>query len=106
MDHMQFTQGREAGSWERRGVWSDGSGSKPRLSPGTREEKEKEEEMTATSLAIQWLRRRGSIAGGMNLIPGQGAKIPHIVQCDQKPLKKERDDIISPPSIWSRLKKG
>ena len=30
-----------------------------------------------TSLAVQWLRLHASTAGGTDLIPGQGTKIPH-----------------------------
>ena len=29
------------------------------------------------SLAVQWLRRQASTAGGVGLISGAGAKIPH-----------------------------
>ena len=29
------------------------------------------------SLAVQWLRLHASTAGGTDLIPGQGTKIPH-----------------------------
>ena len=32
-----------------------------------------------TSLAAQWLRFCASHVGGMDLIPGQGSKIPHAV---------------------------
>ena len=34
-----------------------------------------------TSLVVQWLRLCASHAGGMGLIPGQGTKIMHAVQC-------------------------
>ena len=37
-----------------------------------------------TSLSIQWLRLRTSVAGREGLIPGQGAKIPHTAVHDQK----------------------
>ena len=39
------------------------------------------------SLLVQWLRLLASTAGGMGLIPGQGTKIPHILQ--QKKKKKK-----------------
>ena len=38
-----------------------------------------------TSLVIQWSRPCTTSAGGMGSIPGQGTKIPHAVQCGQKP---------------------
>ena len=37
-----------------------------------------------TSLAIQWLRLCASTAGGTGSIPGQGTKISHATQCNQK----------------------
>ena len=37
----------------------------------------------------EWLRHHTPNAGGMSLIPGQGTKIPHAAQHDQK-KKKER----------------
>ena len=36
------------------------------------------------SLVVQWLGLRASTARGMDLIPGQGTKIPQAVQCGQK----------------------
>ena len=35
---------------------------------------------TGTSLAVQWLRLRASIAGGTALVPDWGTKVPHAVQ--------------------------
>ena len=37
-----------------------------------------------TSLAVQWLRRCTSNAGGTGSIPGQGPKIPHAARHSQK----------------------
>ena len=37
-----------------------------------------------TSLVVQWLRLHPSTAGGINLIPGWGTKIPHVVQSKNK----------------------
>ena len=36
------------------------------------------------SLVVQGLRLHASTAGGTDLIPGQGTKIPHATQCGQK----------------------
>ena len=36
------------------------------------------------TLEVQWFSLHASIAGNMGLIPGQGTKIPHVVQCGQK----------------------
>ena len=44
------------------------------------------------SLAIQWLGLHASTAEGMGSIPGQGTKIPHATQHDQKKKKKERKE--------------
>ena len=33
---------------------------------------------------VQWLRQHASTAGGLDLIPGQGTKIPHAVSQDPK----------------------
>ena len=44
--------------------------------------------MIGTSLAVQWLRLCTSTAGGTGSIPGQGTKIPHAMQCNQKKKKK------------------
>ena len=44
-------------------------------------------DVTRTSLAVQWLRPQASFAGGRGSIPGQGAKIPQVVWQGQK--KKE-----------------
>ena len=41
-------------------------------------------DVTRTSLAVQWLRPHASFAGGRGSIPGQGAKIPQIVWQGQK----------------------
>ena len=43
--------------------------------------------MIGTSLAVQWLRLCTSTAGGTGSIPGQGNKIPHAMQCNQKKKK-------------------
>ena len=43
--------------------------------------------MIGTSLAVQWLRLCTSTAGGTDSIPGQGNKIPHAMQCNQKKEK-------------------
>ena len=37
-----------------------------------------------TSLAVQQIRPRASIAGGVGSIPGRGTKIPHAPGCGQK----------------------
>ena len=47
------------------------------------------EENVWTSLVVQWLRLCISTAGGVGLIPGRGAKIPHAMQCGQKKRKKK-----------------
>ena len=45
--------------------------------------------MVGTFLVVQWLRLHTSTAG-ISLIPCQGTKIPHSVQCSQKlKIKKE-----------------
>ena len=44
-----------------------------------------------TSLAVQWLRCRDSIAGGAGLNPGQGTKSPHATDHGQK---KEKDNVM------------
>ena len=36
------------------------------------------------SLVVQWLRLPAFNAEGVNLIPGQGTKIPHVAWCGQK----------------------
>ena len=41
-----------------------------------------------TSLEVQWLRLHASTAGFTGLIPDQGSKIPHAMQCGQKKKKK------------------
>ena len=38
----------------------------------------------------QWLRLRASNTGGMDLILGQGTKIPHAAPCSQKKKKKNQ----------------
>ena len=40
--------------------------------------------VVGTSLVVQWLKLHISTAGDMSSIPGQGTKIPHAVQHDQK----------------------
>ena len=56
-------------------------------------------EIQGTSQAVQWLRLRASTAGGMGLIPGQGANIPYVAWRSQKTkkikkmLKKLKDDM-------------
>ena len=40
-----------------------------------------------TSLVVQWLRLCADNAGGVGLIPGQGIKIPHAMQHNQKVTK-------------------
>ena len=40
------------------------------------------------SLVVQWLGHHASTAGGADLTPGQGTKIPHAMQCGQKKKKK------------------
>ena len=37
-----------------------------------------------TSLVVQWLRFHTPNTGGLGLIPGQGTKILHVTQCNQK----------------------
>ena len=37
---------------------------------------------------VQWLKFDASSAGGLSLIPGQGAEIPHITWLMQKKKKK------------------
>ena len=49
----------------------------------------------STSLAVQWLRLPASTAGGMGSIPGEGTKILHVTQRDQK--KGQRTWIDSSP---------
>ena len=41
-----------------------------------------------TSLVVQWLRLSASTAGGADLIPSQGTKIPQAVQHGQKKILK------------------
>ena len=43
-----------------------------------------------TSLEVQWLRLHASTAGFTGLIPDQGSKIPHAMQCGQKKKKKDK----------------
>ena len=38
-----------------------------------------------TSLVVQWLRLHPSKAGGADLIPGQGTRIPHAASTKQNP---------------------
>ena len=45
--------------------------------------------MVGTYPAVQWLRLRASTAGGMGWIPGQGTRISHVAQRDQKKKKKK-----------------
>ena len=39
---------------------------------------------------VQWLRLCTSKAGGPGLIPGQGTKIPHVLESGQKKKKKKK----------------
>ena len=43
-----------------------------------------------TFLAIQWLRLWTSTSGATGLIPGQGTKILHAMQCGKKERQKEK----------------
>ena len=45
------------------------------------------DEITGTSLVVQWLRFYAPNTGGMGLIPGWGSKIPHA-SCHSKKKKK------------------
>ena len=45
-------------------------------------------EKDGTSLAVLWLSLCPSNGGGVSLIPGQGAKIPHAVQPKNNNNKK------------------
>ena len=47
----------------------------------------KKKKLQETSFAVQWLRLCTSSAG-VSSIPGQGTKIPHAVDHDQKTKKK------------------
>ena len=40
------------------------------------------------SMEVQWLRLHASTGGGVGLIPGWGAKIPHLVRQKKKKHKK------------------
>ena len=44
---------------------------------------------TGTSLAVQWLRLCASSSRGMDLIPGQEAKIPHTSRSRKQNIKTE-----------------
>ena len=37
-----------------------------------------------TCLVVQWLRFHTPNTGGLGLLPGQGTKILHVTQCNQK----------------------
>ena len=51
------------------------------------------------SLAVQWLRRHASIAGGAGLIPGWGTKIPHAAwPKNRRKKKKSKSSYQSPVS--------
>ena len=39
---------------------------------------------SGTPLAVQWLRLYAFTVGDIGLIPGQGTKLLHAVQCSQK----------------------
>ena len=39
---------------------------------------------SGTPLVVQWLRLYTSTVGDIGLIPGQGTKLLHAVQCSQK----------------------
>ena len=43
-----------------------------------------------TSLVVQWLRLHAFKTGGMNLIPGQGTKIPHAMIKMAKTNKQDK----------------
>ena len=47
------------------------------------------DEITGTSLVVQWLRFYAPNTGGMGLIPGWGSKIPHASCHSQKKKKKK-----------------
>ena len=54
------------------------------------------EALIGTSLAVQWLRRRASNAGGAGLVPGGGTKIPHAARPKkQKERKKNKEALIT-----------
>ena len=57
-----------------------------------------------TSLAVQWLKTPLPNAGGMGLIPGQGTKIPHVLECSQK-LKGAKNTTERKKTILRKLKK-
>ena len=52
-----------------------------------------------TFLGVQRLRFRTSTAGGVGLIPGQGTKILHAMQCGQKKEKKEKENSGLPSDV-------
>ena len=58
-----------------------------------------------TSLAVQRLRLRASTAGGVGLIPGRGAKIPHATRHSQK-KKKEMDWMVKLKNSLRKMRKG
>ena len=58
----------------------------------------KKKKLQETSFAVQWLRLCTSSAGGVSSIPGQGTKIPHAVDHDQK--TKEKNPILSLTSVY------
>ena len=49
-----------------------------------------EKTKSGTSLAVQWLRLQTSTAGSAGSMPGQGTKIPHVLNCGQKWKKKKK----------------
>ena len=48
------------------------------------------EDNVRTSPEFQWLRLHASTAGGTDLVPGWGTKIPHAVWCGQKTNKQQQ----------------
>ena len=61
------------------------------LNPRPEIEKLLEENKRGTSLVVQGLRLYASTAGGMGSTPGQGTKIPHVMQHGQR--KKEKENL-------------
>ena len=59
-----------------------------------------------TSLVVQWLRLCTSTAGSLGLIPGQGTKIPHAMQCQKRGKKKKRLLHLAESPRLSKLQSG
>ena len=49
--------------------------------------------IAGTSLVVQWLRLRASIAGGTGSIPDWGTKIPHVMWPKTKQANKQNNMI-------------